>query len=468
MCGCVVTAKVKTACFMRKILLIAAFAAFLNVSVFAEPIAESGSEPVSYNGKTVKSVNVSAKRIKPSIIKKKFFISEGEIFEDEDYELAKQSLHNMRIFRELNFDISENEDSSIDINIDAKDGYYVFPMLFGTSGSKSTFAIMLIEANAFKRGETAFTFGAFNDDGYAATAAFGFSQIFLALSFSGFEYEERIYENASYNSSGLFSSSADNNGKYRDPVKKYNVDAKSVKVSLSKTFFEKTSASLGFDFSDVKYSGTGAPQDTGSHNKIIANIRYAKNFTSAGAGIGGLGAMFGMGLSDIKDLLAELPKPKYGYSLFVNYENAGDHTGSDYSISKLSAKTAGKVEFKKRHSLTLELSAAKAFETPYFNRIRSLEVMGGRGIYSKDFRGEDAAGAGMSFFFYILKNKKGMASFTPFVETSVVWDNGYPRNHTGAGAGISYRFWRVPFPFGLRFTYDFTDGGYNISAMLGG
>jgi outer membrane protein assembly factor BamA len=446
---------------MKKFAVCTVFIISFSVSVCAQDYS-------LYNGKTVNSVNISTKRIKQSVIRKKFLISEGSVFEADNYELAKQSLHNIRIFKELNFDITENEDSSININIDAKDSYYVFPMFFGTGGSKSTFAAMLMEANAFKRGETIFAFGAFNSDGYAASAALGFSKTFLSLGFSAFDYEEKIYGNSSYSSSGLFSSSSDESGKYKIPVKKYDVDSKSVKATISKTFFERTSASLGFDFADVKYSGADAPKDGGSHNKIFASARHSKNFNSAAAGIGGFGALFGIGLSDIKDLLAELLKPKYGYLLSLNYENAGSHTGSDYSVSKLSAKTAGKIEFRKRHFLTLELSAAKAFETPYFDRIRSVEVMSGKGIYSKDFRGEDAAGAGLSFFFYILKNKKGMLSFTPFVETSVVWDKGFPRNQTGAGAGISYRFWRIPFPIGLHYTYDFSNGESIVSALFGG
>ena len=204
---------------MKKIISGAVLAAFFNIFSFAQDAS------LSYNGKTVNSINVSTKRINPSIIKKKFLISEGKTFDAQDYELAKQSLHNMGIFKEINFDIKENEDSAIDINIDAKDSFYVFPMLFGAGGSKSVFSAMLMEANVFKLGETAFAFGAFNSDGYSAIAALGFAETFLSLGFSEFEYEEKIYKNNSYNSSGLFSSSSDKNVKYADPVKKYDVNS---------------------------------------------------------------------------------------------------------------------------------------------------------------------------------------------------------------------------------------------------
>jgi outer membrane protein assembly factor BamA len=447
---------------MKKIITIAVSAAFFNISAFSQEL------PGSYNGKTVKSVNVSTKRIKPSIIKKKFLISEGKTFDADDYELAKQSLHDMRIFKEIDFAINENEDATIDINIDAKDSFFVFPMIFGTGGSKSTYAAMIMEANLFKRGETSFVLGAFNSDGYSATAVLGLSQNFFSLGVSGFEYEEKFYENDSYNNSGLFSSDADKNVKYKDPLKKYDVDAKGVKAAFSKTFFEKTNASLGFDFSQVKYRGSEAPQDEGSHNKIFINLRHSQNFNSAAGGMGGFGALFGIGLSDVDDLLSRLPKPRYGYFASLVYENGGSHTGSDYSISKLSARVAGKTEFTTRHFLTLELAAAKAFETPYFDRIRSGEVMGAKGTYSKDFRGESAVGASLSLFYYLLKNKRGMMYFMPFAETSVVWDKGCPRNQTLAGASIAYRLWRIPFPIGLKYTCDFTNGEQVTFLTFGG
>jgi hypothetical protein len=95
-------------------------------------------------------------------------------------------------------------------------------------------------------------------------------------------------------------------------------------------------------------------------------------------------------------------------------------------------------------------------------------MLTGKGIYARDFRGEEAAGGGISFLFYLLKNKTGAAILTPFIESAVINDNHTTRTQTGIGASISYRLWRIPFPLGINYTYNVTDGSYDISFLFGG
>ncbi|MDR1941839.1 MAG: hypothetical protein LBQ47_05895 [Endomicrobium sp.] len=445
---------------MKKITILAIILSLLPIASFAQ---DAGV----YDGKTVRAVNVKTLRVKPSVVKKKFPISQGDTFTGENYDLAKQALHDMRIFKTIDFAITENEDASIDINIDAKDGFYVFPLIMGTGGSKSTFAAALMEANLFKLGEAVFLFGAFNSDGYAATGAFGLKNSFFSLGFGGFEYKEKVFKNGSFNSSGLFSSSSDNLENFGKPVKEYGVDAKSIKMSWSKSLSERTSVSAGADIAQVKYTGQNIPQDSGSHNKISVSIRHSKNFSASGSGIA-MGALLGIGLSDIKDRLADLPKTKYGYAGSISYENGGTYLGADYSISKLSLKVSAAAELKKRHVLNFGISAAKAFETPYFDTIRSVEMLSSKGIYSRDFRGEEAAGANVSFTYYLIKNKTGLLTVMPFAETAVVRGGSSVKNHSGVGATVSYRLWRIPFPIGLNYTHNVSDGSYSVSFLFGG
>jgi len=419
-----------------------------------------------YNGKTVRKINIKAARISPEIVREKFLICEGDVFYEDNYAAARQALHDMRIFKSIDFSIEDNGDDTITINIDAKDGSYIFPLLFGTGGSNSTIAAALIEANLFKAAEFSYIFGAASSDGYVAMAGLGMKNNSVGVSGSRFKYDEKVFDNGSYSTSGLFSSSR-NYSEFSAPVNEYNVDATSVRLFWSKTFHERSAFSAGFNFADVTYSGTNAPNDQGSHNKITLGYKIYKNIQQAG-GMSGMGALFGVGLSDIKDKLADLPHIRYGYLASANYENGGAHTDSDYSISKLYLKAMETMELKKRHVFTLEASAAKAFEAPFFEMIRSREVLSGRGIYSREFRGEEAVGATASFMFYLFKNRTGFATFIPFAESSVVWDNEYRRNLTGVGASLSYRLWRIPFPIGINFTQNATDGSNDVSFLFGG
>jgi len=428
----------------------------------------ANESPSVHNGKIIKEINVKTSRISPDKVRKKFLLNEGDIFYADNYDFAKQAVHDMRIFKTADFLIAENDDSSISINIDARDSYYIFPIFFGTGGSRSTIALALMEANLFKQSETIFLMGAFSSDGYMASGGLGLNDNFYSVSVSGFNYDEKVYDDGSYSVSGLFSPGQDGGGS-DILVNEYNVKSDSVKLSWSKSFKEQAGFTIGFDFADVKYSGDNVPNDSGNHNKIYAGYRKYKNMRSAGSGMSSMGALFGVGLSDIADKLSDLDKVKYGYYAGINYENAGSYTGSDFSISKIYLKAKGSAELKKRHVLNADISAAMAFEAPYYDRVRSGEVLSGKGIYARDFRGEKGFGAGVSFIYYAIKNKTGIVAITPFAESAIIDDSGKIRSRTGVGAGISFRIWRIPFPIGINYTYDITTDGYNnITFFFGG
>jgi hypothetical protein len=421
----------------------------------------------AYNGKTIEQINITTQRIAPEIVKNKFIMHEGEVFFEENYDIARQSLHDMRVFKSIDFNLSENENGSISINIDAKDGYYVFPLIFGTGGSKSTFAAALIEANLFKAGEMVFLFGSFSSDGYIAMTGFGLSNNFFNIAFSGMKYTEYVYKNASYSTSGMFTAEPDED-KLGKPANKYDVKNNAFGLSWSRSFYEKVGITAGFSTAGIEYSGDYTPNDKGTHNKIILGLRSYKNMSPGSGGGGGMGSMFGIGLSDIADKLADLQNSKLGYFAGLTYENGGDLTGSDFGISKTNLKLVGNMEFKKRHVLFIDFAASKAFEAPFFDKIKSKDVLSGKGIYSREFRGDEAAGAGLSFVWFPVKNKTGVLSFVPFIENAIIWNNGSPQNHAGAGASISYQMWRIPFPVGLNYTQNLNDGSSDVSFVFGG
>ncbi|MCL2143997.1 MAG: hypothetical protein FWH43_00665 [Endomicrobia bacterium] len=420
-----------------------------------------------FNGKTVKNINIKTSRIDSETVRKKFLMREGDVFFEENYDEARQALHDMRVFKSIDFNIAGNDDDTVDIDIDAKDGFYIFPMIFGTSGKKSTFAAALIEANLFKAGETVILFGAGNSDGFSTMAGFGIRNDFISFGLSDMEFTEYEYKNGSYNTSGLFTSEPDK-GRLGQPIKKYKVTDNSLGVSWSRSFYEKAGFTLGFRTSDIDYSGNDMPDDKGKHNRLSAGIRSYKNMRPGGGGAG-FGSIFGIGLSDIADKLAGLPKEKFGYFAGLTYESGGDHTGSDFGISKASLKLSGNVEFKSRNVFFMDIAAAKDFESSFYDKIKSKDVLSGKGIYSSEFRGDEAIGAGMSFVWRPVKNKTGVLSVVPFIENAVLWNkNGPPQNQGGAGIIVSYHLWRIPFPIGLNYTQNLNDGSSDVSFLFGG
>ena len=440
---------------------------FLSILLTISVSAQAFSQDISiFNGKTVGKINAQTSRISPEIVRKKFLMNEGDVFFEENYNDARHALHDMRVFKSIDFNITDNEDGSITIDINAKDGFYVFPLIFGVGGSKSTFAAALIEANLFKAGETVMLFGAFNSDGFTSMAGFGVKDNFFSLAFSDMKYTEYVYANGSYSSSGLFTAEPDND-KFGKPVNQYDVRNNTLRVSWSRSFHERAGITLGFSAADINYKGSNSPDDEGVHNKIIIGIRNFKNMRPGGRSAG-FGALFGIGLSDMADRLADLQKERLGYFAELTYENGGDYTGSDFAISKAGMKLTGNIEFKTRNVLYVDFASAKNFEAPFHDRIKSKDVLSGKGIYSREFRGDEAIGTGISFVWYPVKNKTGVLSVMPFIENAVLWNGDLRHNHGGAGASVSYQFWRIPFPIGINYTQNLNDGSGNVSLLFGG
>lgn len=428
---------------------------------FLVPFAKAQS---SYDGKTISSISIKTSRIHSSIAKRRFLLKEGEIFSEQKYEEAKQSLHDMRIFKTIDFSITENSDDSLSIDIDAKDGYFVFPFLMATGGASNAFAVMLMETNLFKFGEFSMLTGAFSNQGYAIFSGLGINRNFFNINFNNMDYSESVFENGSYSNSGLFSPSSKNEF---SSINEYRVKRDSTRLSWARPLSEHTGFSLGFDFNEINYFGDDYPDDKGSHNKIVIGLNSSKNMRAQGGGLASIGAIFGLGVSDLKEKFTRLKETKYGYSLSANYENGNRLTDSDFYISKLHIRTGASIELKNRNIFNFNLSAGNSFSSPFSDYIKSGEVLT-RGDYSREFRGEQAVGTGISFVQYLLKSKSGFATFSPFIEDALIINDGIKKNMTGAGLGFSYMFWKFPFPFGIKYTHNVTDGSYNISALFGG
>jgi outer membrane protein assembly factor BamA len=71
-------------------------------------MASDTKELSRFDGKKIGSVNVSTKRIKPEIVKNKFPIKEGDIFNYKEYDNACKKIHDMGIFKKADIDTALN------------------------------------------------------------------------------------------------------------------------------------------------------------------------------------------------------------------------------------------------------------------------------------------------------------------------------------------------------------------------
>lgn len=415
-----------------------------------------------YSGYTVDRVNVSTVRMNPAVVRHKFPLKPGETFTPEAYDKAQDKLHDMRVFKELNFTLMPKPGRKVDVNIDATDGYYIFPIAFVSGGQKSVAALSLAEGNLFKQGETAFMFVGGSSDGVSASAGVNWGDNFLQMEFNKLNANQRFYKDYWSNDFGIFSTT-DDEDEYNDKLLG--------QVHVKKTEFSATYARQLTDTMTVyarpefiRYSYKAPGFDGGSHNQVTAGVRFADDIRKGA----NMGALSGYGLTDKKKSLLNLPRTRYGYVTDLYYTNGGGWTGADYTVSKAGVNAIWTAELRQRHMLILGVKGQDAFKASFSDEILSTDLLSGQGRYDRLIRGERGAGANASFIYYLLRNNTGLLSVTPFYETAWVYAGGGYRNHSGAGGTLAYKLWRFPFPLGLNYTHNLTDGSNQVSFVLGG
>ncbi len=448
----------------RRVILLAVFFLF---STFALAQDAADMEKFSkFEGCRIGNINVSTVRINSSVVKNKFLLKEGDAFSYPAFDYARKALHDMKVFKDVNCEVSQNPDGTVDINIDAKDSYYVFPIAFAAGGGgKTTFAGGLLEANLFKKGELGTLFAAGNEDGFIGMAGLVLADNAFSVMYGKFDYDEKVFSDGSYNTSGLFANGDD--GEDEDYINTYRVRRTNAMFSYGRSFAERYGLSVTYIYSQMEY-GQNAPDDFEYHNRLVFGAKTYKNIKPSKGMAGAFGSIFGLGTSDVGEKIADLPYRKYGYFAGLDFEGGGAYTGADSGIYTLMLRLTGNLEFKNRNVLWASLNSAKNFEGGFADQIKSRELLPGKGRYSREFRGEEGVGAGFSTQLYLLKNRTAVLILEPFAETAYLWDNSTQYNQTGVGAGLYVMFWRFQFPLGLNFTADTSRGDNTVSFMFGG
>lgn len=433
-------------------------AALFLAGLFSASGVYAGQSYSPYNGYAVRSVQVSSDRIKPEILKNRFPLKEGESFDAERYEDAQNELHDLRIAKKLSFDLTPYEDKKVDIAIKAEDGYYIFPLVFATGGKKSAAGASLAAGNLFKRGESIMLFGGSGKDGSTASLMLKDGDNIYQASLVNMNFEQRFYGGSRISNDGIFSTTDDEED-FKNPINRIYTKTD----SFSFLYARQEGALTGFVSPEYKYIRYSHDMKSGNYSAVSFGLNYRRNIRSGA----NMGALFGYGLTDKEQSLKNLPAPIVGYSLQAAYKNGGDWTGADFDISKISAEARSVIEFKTRHILNVYLKAEDSFSSPFAEQVRAEDLMGGQGRYSRTLYGERGAGTGISFAYYLARNNTGLLALQPFYELAYVRSDKY-RALSGAGATLSYKFWRFPFPLGLNYTQNLSDGSNQISFVFGG
>ncbi len=409
---------------------------------------------------TVGTVTATTTRMTPGTLTDRFLLKPGDTFSPEQYEKAQDDLHKLRVFKKLDFS-QTTRNNQVDIHIDAQDGYYIFPMAFFTGGSKSAGGASVAAGNLFKQGEQTFLFGGGSKDGFTARAGLQLGHHFVTAAYTQLHFNQNFYTHEWQNVYSVFSTTDDKD--HKDALL-YTLRGRQDKISLFYSYrFSRTGrVVIAPKYNRVIYAGRQL--DSGNHHSVTLGLNWADDLRPGM----NMGALSGYGLTDKQKSLQDLPRARTGYTFSAAYESGGNWSGSDYAISKASVEGAWLLELPARHVLMVQAKAQEAFEGHFTDEVTSLDVLSDAGKYDRQLRGKRAAGVGISFAYYLLRNQTGLLSLAPFYELSYTDVGTRYRPHSGAGANLFYRLWRFPLPFGLNYTHNLQDGSHQIGFVVGG
>ncbi len=428
-------------------------------------ITAAAAHAQDFDGRMINTVQAQTKRMAPSVLLERFPLKPGDTFSAREYDLAQDKLHDMRVFKKLDFELKPAPGNKLDINVRAEDGFYIFPIAFASGGTKSTAALSLAAGNLFKRGETSFFFIGASEDGFTASGGVSAGKNHFQAAFAKLNFDQRFYRRYWSNTFGIFSTS-DDQGEYdQDLLGQVHTRRTQYTLTYSRELTDNLTAFVRPQIARYEYAGgERLGLDEGRHNSVTVGLSLKDNIRKGA----NMGALSGYGLTDKEKSLMNLPNARFGCAGSVFYTDGGSWTGADYRVSKLGVQAAWLAELKTRHLLALEVKAQDAFQAHFSDEILSTDLLSGQGRYARQIRGSRGAGVSAAFVYYLLRNNTGLLSVSPFYETAGVYRAGGYHSHSGAGATLAYKLWRFPFPLGVNYTHNLTDGSRQTAFVLGG
>ena len=410
-----------------------------------------------YNGKRIQEIQIKTKRIDTSVIRDKFLLKEGDLFDVNKYEEALEKLHNMRIFKKLSFKVEHLPQGNVIIKIDGEDGTYVFPLVFFSGGGQKGIGLTFVEGNYFKKGEMIYIFAGLGDKGEMFNLGTNFGDYFVNLKFENMNFNRRFYLDNWVSTKGIFGSDKDKHHFHPLSENYHKQDRVSLMIARTKNNFTV--------FIKPEYfylTSAGAP-DSGIHSTVTMGLNYQENMRPGA----NFGALMGYGLSDKQEALRDLTTNKFGYSLSTSFKQGYKWAGNSYDIIKLLLSAEINLEFKNRNLLLYYLKAEDSFNSPFEDSVQTSDLLDW-GKYLRQRYGKQGISTGFAYVLYLVRNNIGLLSFSPFYEFSSVFESGREYNQSGIGGHLSYKFWRFPFPVGINYTYSINDSSHHISFLVGG
>ncbi len=421
-----------------------------------------GALPLGAWGVPVHQVTAETSHMSADTLTKRFSLKSGDLFTEQAYAKAKRDLQDSHIFRTLEFVEKEHKDG-MDIHIKADDRTYVLPLFFGLSGNKHTVGGSVLVENLFKKGESVSLFVGGGRDGFDTHGDVKWGKHKISAGYSHINFEQYFYEGGWSSAKNIFSA-ADDKGKHSGVLLgKIKGRQDDLFLSYQYWFSSVWNFSLTPQYEYYRYKNDAL--DGGNHSYVTVGLQYADQVRTGLS----MEKLLRKELLKKEDMLRDLPRVRTGKLAEISYSAGGHWTGSEYDIEKLAVGGMYLWELKARHIIAVFAKGQRALKAPFSNQIQSSDLLFGMGIYDREQRGKGGVSAGISFTYFLLRNKTGILDLTPFYEQAYITSGGRSYEpHSGIGASLGYRLWRIALPINLTFTHNLNDGSHHVGCKVGG
>ena len=436
---------------------------FCCISAAAVQAVTAGEPaPISAQAAPVHSVTAETTHISEKAVTQQFHLKPGDLFSEHEYEIARRDLENTRLFRSLDFIYKEREDG-VDIHIKADGRRYVLPMFFGLSGNKHAVGVSVGAGNLWQQGEYASLFVGGGRDGLDVHGGVNWRTHSVSAGYTHLNFTQRFYRNGWMSSPGIFST-ADDKDKYAAYwLGEIHGREDDFFVSYAYQFSSVWSVFVTPEYEYYNYQYHAL--DSGNHSHISFGLSYADHISS----VMNMRGIDGAEHLHKDEMLRDLPAVRRGKTAQIGYTAGGAWSGSDYDISKIAVGGEYLWELKAHHVLALFAKAQRAFAAPFSSQIESSDLLFNVGIYDREQRGKGGVSAGISFTYFLLRNKTGLLSVAPFYEQAFITSGGNSyQSHSGVGVTLSARLWCIPLPVSLNFTHNLDAGNQHVGCKVGG
>jgi len=443
---------------------------FLLIPILPNP-AWSNEE---LEGLTITRVTVEGNRTDRSVFEEEIRVREGGLWRKEDVDQTRKNLNEMRLFKRVEIESQKTrEPEGVEVRITLEDGWFILPIPMAWRGSGGTVgSLMVLERNLFRKAESFYFFGALSPESHSVMVGSRVGRYSANAMFFGSKYTETVWKDGGQTAASLFRAKADDDdSEFGTVVNTYErrVDGGSGGFDLRIRRGFHAGLSVSMHHVDYREPLVDIPSDAGDQNALGANLRFGKDSRRGGEGfVDSFGALFGLGLSDLDERVAPLPEPEITWRGDVSSSHGTRSLGSDFTYDRFLGGAGAELEFRNRHKLSVGVRAGTGADLPLTQKVGTGRMLGLRGNYAREYRGNSGVGGSLSFAAVLLRNRMGTLVCQTFVEGATVWRGGEAFSKSGVGGNFYYRFWRFPLPLGIGYTYSMDDGNSQLSMAIGG